>query len=64
MSAFELLMFAGLYLFLFLATGSVFVLGGAVATGVLSLGHYRFARRHDAGRATTTKLPAEVSEAT
>ncbi len=55
MSAFELLMFAGLYLILFLATGSLFVLGGAVATGVLSLGHYRFARRHGTTPSTTIK---------
>jgi hypothetical protein len=55
MSAFELLLFAALYVILFLATGSLFILGGAVATGVLSLGHYRFARRHDAAQATTSK---------
>src|SRR5262245_6561070 len=48
MSAFELLLFAGLYFVLFLATGSLFILGGAVATGAVSLSHYRLARRHDA----------------
>ena len=47
-SAFELLLFAGLYFVLFLATGSLFILGGMVATGALSLSHYRLARRHDA----------------
>jgi len=46
-SAFELLLFAALYFVLFLATGSLFILGGVVATGVLSLSHYRLARRHD-----------------
>jgi len=48
MSAFELLSFAAVYLILFLATASLFILGGALATGVLSLKHYRLARRHDA----------------
>jgi len=47
-SAFELLLFAALYFVLFLATGSLFILGGMVATGALSLSHYRLARRHDA----------------
>jgi hypothetical protein len=48
MSAVELLLFAGLYLSLFLVTGSWFILGGAIASGVLAIGHYRLARRHDA----------------
>jgi hypothetical protein len=48
MSAFELLLFAGLYLGLFLVTTSVFILGGTLAVGVLSLRHYHLARRHDA----------------
>lgn len=47
-SALELLLFSGLYAFLFLATESTFVLGGAIACGVLSMNHYRLARRHDA----------------
>ena len=45
MSAFELLLFAGLYAGLFLVTGSVFILGGCLACGVLSLNHYQLARR-------------------
>jgi hypothetical protein len=46
MSAFELLGFAALYLALFLATASIFILGGVLACGALSLNHYRLARRH------------------
>lgn len=46
MSAFELALFAGLYLALFLATGSVFILGGVLACAVLSLNHYRLASHH------------------
>ena len=45
MSAFELLLFAGLYASLFAVTGSAFILGGSLACGVLSLNHYRLARR-------------------
>ena len=48
MSAVELLLFAGLYLVLFLVTGSSFVLGGAVGCGFLSINHYRLAQRHEA----------------
>ena len=48
MSALELLLFAGLYGGLFFVTKSVFCLGGALACGVLSLKHYRLARRHQA----------------
>jgi hypothetical protein len=51
-SALELLLFAALYLVLFLATGSFFILGGAIASGTLSLSHYRLARRHDATLST------------
>jgi hypothetical protein len=52
LSAFELLTFAALYLILFLTTGSLFIMGGALATSVLSLNHYRLARRHDAARSS------------
>jgi hypothetical protein len=48
MSAFELLWFCALYVVLFLATWSEFILGGAIASGALALSHYRLARRHDA----------------
>ena len=48
MSAFEVLTFSGLYVALFLATGSVFFLGGALACCVISAKHYRLARRHAA----------------
>jgi hypothetical protein len=47
-SAFELLVFAVLYLGLFLVTGNLFLLGGVLACGALSLKHTRLARRHDA----------------
>jgi hypothetical protein len=46
MSAFELLLFAGVYLVLFAMTPSVFVLGGALACGVLAASHYQLARQH------------------
>ena len=55
MSAFELLTFAALYLILFLTTGSPFILGGALGTGVLSLNNYRLARRHDAAVAAAAR---------
>ena len=51
MSAFELTLFAGLYLGLGLVTSSVFVLGGGLACGVLAITHYRLARRHAASPA-------------
>jgi hypothetical protein len=54
-SAFELLVFSGLYLALFLVTASTFILGGALACGVLSLNHYRLAQRHPA--ATPSNAP-------
>src|SRR5262249_41062655 len=47
-SAFELITFSGFYFALFLVTSSVFVLGGALACGVLSINHYRLAQRHAA----------------
>jgi len=54
-SAFELRLFTALYFVLFLATGSLFILGGVAATGVLSLSHYRLARRHDAKPSVAVK---------
>ncbi len=54
-SAFELLLFAALYFVLFLATRSLFILSGMVATGVVSLSHYRLARRHDAKPSVAVK---------
>jgi hypothetical protein len=54
-SAFELLVFSGFYLALFLVTASTFVLGGALACGVLSVNHYRLAQRHPA--ATPSNAP-------
>src|SRR5262245_3917252 len=54
-SALELLLFAGLYFVLCLATGSLFILGGTVATGALSVSHYRLARRHDAAMSIAVK---------
>lgn len=50
-SSFELIVFAGLYTGIFAVTGSLFVLGGAFACGVLALNHWRLARRHEAGLA-------------
>ena len=50
-SAFELTLFAALYLSLALVTSSVFVLGGGLACGVLAINHYRLARRHAASPA-------------
>ena len=44
-SAIELLGFALLYLTLFLMTGSVFLLGGALACGALAINHHRLVRR-------------------
>jgi len=55
MSAFELFTFTSLYGILFLTTQSPFILGGALATGVLSLNHYRLARRHDAARSAAAR---------
>jgi hypothetical protein len=49
MSAFEVLIFSGLYLALFLVTGSMFILGGAITCCALSIKHYLLARRHNAG---------------
>jgi hypothetical protein len=53
-SAFELLLFAGLYLGLFLLTGSVFVLGGSLGCGILSIKHYQLARRQPTAPIITT----------
>ena len=53
-SAFELLLFAGLYLSLFMLTGSVFVLGGSLGCGILSIKHYQFARRQPTAPIITT----------
>jgi len=50
-----LLTFAVLCLILFLTTQSPFVLGGALATGVLSLNHYRLSWRHDAAVAAAAR---------
>lgn len=55
MSALELFTFATLYAILFLATESPFILGGALASGVLSLTHYRLAQRHDAALSAAGK---------
>ena len=44
-SAFELLVFSGLYFGLFVLTASVFVLGGSLACGILGLKHYQLARQ-------------------
>ena len=44
MSSFELVLFAALYGFLFLVTGSLFLLGGMFACGALSFKNYRAAR--------------------
>ena len=46
MSAFELALFAGLYVGLSVVTSSVFVLGGGLGCAVLAMNHYRMARRH------------------
>ena len=46
-SAFELLLFAALYAGIFVMTMSLFVLGGSITCAVLSLKHYRLARRQD-----------------
>ena len=54
MSAFELALFAALYLVLALVTSSVFVLGGGLACGVLAINHYRLARRHGASPSAAT----------
>jgi len=53
-SAFELLLFAGLYLGLFMLTGSVFVLGGSLGCGILSIKHYQLARRQPTAPIITT----------
>lgn len=49
-SAFEILVFAGMYAGLFLLTGVPFILGGAIGCFVLSMNHYRLARRHKAAQ--------------
>jgi hypothetical protein len=45
-SALDILLYAGLYAFLFAATGSSFILGGTIACTALAINHYRLARRH------------------
>lgn len=52
MSAFELFLFASLYFALYVVTSSVFMLGGVLACAVLSLNHYRLARRYRAAPST------------
>jgi hypothetical protein len=47
-SALEFFVFSALYASLFLVTGSLFVLGGAIGCCVLSINHYRLATRHEA----------------
>jgi hypothetical protein len=51
-SAIELVGFSALYLTLFLLTASTFILGGAIACGVLVLNHYRLVQRHLASTST------------
>lgn len=51
MSASEMLIFAGLYTVLYLVTGSMFVLGGALAACALAIKHYLLGRRHAAALA-------------
>jgi hypothetical protein len=47
-SAFELLVFTGLYGVLWMVTAHPFLLGGAASCAFTSFAHYRFARRHEA----------------
>lgn len=51
-SAFELTLFAGLYLGLYLVTSSGFVLGGGLACGIVAINHYRLARRLNPARSS------------
>jgi len=53
-SAFDILLYAALYAALFLVTGSLFILGGAIASSTLAINHYRLARRHEAASAKIT----------
>jgi hypothetical protein len=48
MSAFELILFSGVYLVLAVLTESLFVLGGSLGCGVLAVSHYQLARQHPA----------------
>ena len=41
------LLWAYLYVFLFVVTADPFVLGGALSCALLAVNHYRFARRHE-----------------
>ena len=50
-SAFELLVFAGLFSVLFLLTASWFMLGGVTTCLVTAWKHFRLARKHAASRA-------------
>ena len=52
-SAIEVLLFAGLYAMLSAATGSLFILGGAIACAALGLNHYRLAAKHPASVANS-----------
>ena len=43
-----------LYAVLFVVTGRLFILGGAIASAALAINHYRLARKHDAVLAKIT----------
>lgn len=45
MSAFELILFSGVYLILAVVTENLFVLGGALGCAVLAVNHYQLSRR-------------------
>jgi hypothetical protein len=53
-SALDILLFAGLYAVLFMATGSLFILGGTIACTALAINHYQLARKHEAALAKIT----------
>ena len=60
-SATELIAFAGLFLAAFAVTGSLFLLGGAMAAAATGLGHLRRSRKMAATRQPVTE-PAERPE--
>jgi hypothetical protein len=47
-SALDIFLFSVLYASVFLVTGSLFVLGGAIGCCALSINHFRLATRHEA----------------
>jgi len=59
-SALEVLLFSALYAFLFVETGDLFVLGGALGCVVLAVNHYVLARRFERRRSSTPRPEVQI----